>query len=212
LSSQSRTIPALESFRIMDIAPSVWPIPSTGLNDARYSKSFPGSTALYSGSFLNGRISSDALRCSSMALACSRYPRFMRLSSSPASHIAFMICSSVFPMSLIFRALLKAGSAAHFSARTSQRTVGLPSAANSPVWVIQKSIPGPPAAMAKGSAWKSFSSNPLVMSSTGVLVMAWNSCCTSGDTATTAVAPSSTFFSILSCHLTVERVICKCLK
>ena len=133
LSFQSRTMPALASLRIIAIAPSVCPMPSTGLHEARYSKSFPGSTALYSGSFLSGRISNDALRCSSMALACSRYPIFMRLSSSPASLMAFRICSSVFPISLIFKALLKAGSAAHLSERTSQRTVGLPSAAKSPV-------------------------------------------------------------------------------
>ena len=212
LSSQSRTMPALASLRIIAIAPSVCPMPSTGLHEARYSKSFPGSTALYSGSFLRGRISSEALRCSSMALACSRYPIFMRLSSSPASHMAFRICSSVFPMSLIFRCFRNSSSALHFSERTSQSTVGLPSAANSPVWVMLKYIDGPPYAIANGSAWKSHSSNPFVISSTGVLVMAWNSCCTRGDTATTAVAPSSTLRSIFLCHLSVALVICKCLK
>ena len=69
LSSQSSTTPVFVLFRIMDMAPSGWPIPSTGLHEARYSNSFPGSTALYSGSFLNGRISSDAFLCSSIALA-----------------------------------------------------------------------------------------------------------------------------------------------
>ena len=42
------------------MAPSVWPIPRIGRREARYSNSFPGRTASYSGSFLNGRISVEA--------------------------------------------------------------------------------------------------------------------------------------------------------
>ena len=42
---------------------------STGLHEARYSNSFPGSTALYSGSFRSGRIRSEACLCSRTATA-----------------------------------------------------------------------------------------------------------------------------------------------
>ena len=63
LSSQSKTTPVFVVFSIMDMAPSGCPMPRTGLHDARYSKSFPGSTALYSGSLRKGRIRSEAQRC-----------------------------------------------------------------------------------------------------------------------------------------------------
>ena len=62
------------------------------------------------------------------------------------------------------------------------------------------------------SPTKSHSSKPLVISSTGVCVIAMNSCCTRGETATTADALSSTFFSIFLCHLSVALVMDKCLK
>ena len=142
----------------------------------------------------------------------------VRHPSNPSARSDSRITSSVFPTSLIFRALANASHLLHFSASTFQSMVGLPSAANNPVWVITKSLSGPPAANVAlppsqaPSFRKSHSSNPLVISSTGVWVMAWNSCCTSGDTATTTEASSSTFFSIFLCQRSVRRVMDRCLK